>query len=213
MRLAAASFLVFVGFTAARFIDRNGLPGGMPITAESMGVIDPSTAHIRDIEAGEDHRVRIVFDQQRAISGPADSDEIRPWLVAATRDEDDPGIRVDSVEMLNGQTGRDVREALLASAQHDPNAAVRMEAVAGLRRFREDAETQEGLVFVLEHDANAGVRSKAIDVLAPARATVKISPDVAQALEAVMRSGQPDDYVRLRCFELLRQVDAPVDVY
>jgi len=32
-------------------------------------------------------------------------------------------------------------------------------------------------------------------------------------LEAVMRSGQPDDYVRLRCIELLQQMDTRVDVY
>lgn len=143
MRLAAASFLVFVGFSAGRFIDRNGLPPGVTVAAGSMGVIDPSTARIRDIEPDENHGVRIVFDQQRAITGPADNDEIRAWLLAATKDGSDPGIRADSVEMLNGQAGRDVREALLNCAQHDSNAAVRLEAVEGLRRFRDDAATQE----------------------------------------------------------------------
>lgn len=213
MRLAAASFLVFVGFSAGRFMEHNGLPGGVNMAADTMGVIDPETARIREIDPAENHRVRIVFDQQRAITGPADSDEIRAWLVAATRNGNDPGIRVDSVEMLNGQAGREVQAALLNSAQHDPNAAVRLEAVEGLRRFRDDAETQEGLVYVLQHDENAGVRSKAIDVLAPARSTVRLSPDVADALEMMMRSGQPDDYVRMRCVELLREADAPLNVY
>lgn len=213
MRLAAASFLVFVGFSAARFIDRNGLPGGAAIDADTMDVIDPSNARIRDIEPSGDNRVRIVFDQQRAITGPADDDQIRAWLVAATRDESDPGIRVDSVQILNGQAGRDVRDALLQSAQHDENAAVRLEAVEGLRRFRNDPATQEGLVYVLQHDENAGVRSKAIDVLAPERDSVKISPDIVDALETVMRSGHPDDYVRLRCIELLRQMNPRLDVY
>ncbi|HTU46103.1 MAG TPA: HEAT repeat domain-containing protein [Bryobacteraceae bacterium] len=214
MRLAAASFLVFVGFSAARFIDRNGLPGGdLAVTTDNMGVADPATAQIRDIEPGEDNRVRITFDQPRAITGPADNDEIRAWLVAATKDANDPGIRADSVQMLNGQAGRDVRDALLNSAEHDANAAVRLEAVEGLRRFRDDEATQEGLVYVLQHDENAGVRSKAIDVLAPARETVKISPDIADALETVMRSGQPDDYVRMRCVELLQQVDSRITVY
>jgi hypothetical protein len=213
MRLAAASFLVFVGFSAARFIDRNGLPGDISMGAETMGVIDPATTRIRDIEPGENNRVRIVYDQQRAITGPADNEEIRAWLVAATKDESDPGIRVDSVQMLNGQTGRDVRDALLNSAQHDANAAVRLEAVEGLRRFRDDPATQEGLVYVLQQDENAGVRSKAIDVLAPARGSITMSPDIADALETVMRSGQPDDYVRMRCIELLRQMNVQIDVY
>jgi anti-sigma factor RsiW len=213
IRLATASFLVFVGFSAARLIDRNGLPGGVSVGADTMGVMDPATTRIRDIEPGENNRVRIVYDQQRAITGPADNEEIRAWLVAATKDESDPGIRVDSVQMLNGQTGRDVRDALLNSAQHDANAAVRLEAVEGLRRFRDDSATQEGLVYVLQHDENAGVRSKAIDVLAPARGSIKISPDIADALETVMRSGQPDDYVRMRCVELLQQMNARIDVY
>lgn len=213
MRLAAASFLVFVGFSAGRFIERNGLPGGAGVAADTMGIVNPGTARIREIDPGENHVVRIVYDQQRAISGPADSDEMRAWLVAATRDENDPGIRVDSVEMLKGQAGQDVREALLNSAQHDSNAAVRLEAVEGLRHFRDDIETQEGLVYVLSHDENAGVRSKAIDVLAPAARAVKLRPDIADALTLMLRSGQPDDYVRMRCLELLRQTDAPLDVY
>ncbi|MBV9761633.1 MAG: HEAT repeat domain-containing protein [Acidobacteriaceae bacterium] len=213
MRLAAASFLVFVGFSAGRYVDRNGLPGGASMGADAMSVINPGSARIREIDPGENHQVRIIIDQPRAITGPADSDAIRPWLVAATRDGNDPGIRVDSVEMLNGQPGRDVREALLNSAQHDSNAAVRLEAVEGLRRFREDVETQEGLVYVLTHDENAGVRSKAIDVLAPAANTARLSPDITDALALAMRAGQPDDYVRMRCVELLRQADAPLDVY
>lgn len=68
-------------------------------------------------------------------------------------------------------------------------------------------------MHVLQHDDNADVRSKAIDVLAPARGTVKLSPNIADALQMVMRSGQPDEYVRMRCVELLRQMDAPPDVY
>jgi hypothetical protein len=213
LRLAAASFLVFVGFSAGRFVERNGLPGGVTMAADNMGVIDPATARIRDIEPGENNRVRIVFDQQRAITGPADDDQIRAWLVAATKDDNDPGIRVDSVQILNGQPGRDVRDALLNSAQNDPNAAVRLEAVAGLERFRDDPAAQQGLLRILQHDENAGVRAKAIDVLAPARGTIKISPDMADGLEAVMRSSQPDDYVRLRCLDLLQQVNAASGIY
>jgi hypothetical protein len=213
LRLAAASFLVFIGFSAGRFVERNGLPGGVTMAAANMGVIDPATARIRDIEPGENNRVRIVFDQQRAITGPADNDEIRAWLVAATKNDNDPGIRVDSVQILNGQAGSDVRDALLNSAQNDPNAAVRLEAVEGLERFRDDPATQQGLLRILQHDENAGVRSKAIDALAPARGSIKVSPDIADGLEAVMRSSQPDDYVRLRCLELLQQVNAASGVY
>jgi hypothetical protein len=213
MQIAVASFLVFVGFGAARYIDRNGLPGGFALSAREMGVLNPSAARVRDIEPTDDKQVRIVIDEERAITGPVDSDEIRHWLVAATQDVTDPGVRMDSVEMLNGQAGREVRDALLNSIRHDTNAAVRVKAVEGLRRFRDDAVAREGLVYVLEHDENAGVRSQAIDVLAPTGGNSIISPGLADALQDVVRSGQPDDYVRLRCFQLLRQANAPPDMY
>jgi hypothetical protein len=213
LRLAAASFLVFIGFSAGRFVEHNGLPGGVNVASENMGVVDPSTARIRDIQPDEHNRVRIVFDQQRAISGPVNDEQIRAWLVAAAQDDNDPGIRVDSVELLNGQAGREVRDALLNRAQKDPNAAVRLEAVEGLRRFRDDPATQHGLIEVLQHDENPSVRSKAIDVLAPAQGSIKISPDIADGLESLTRSGQADDYVRMRCLQLLEQVNSASGIY
>jgi hypothetical protein len=213
LRLAAASFLVFIGFSAGRFVEHNGLPGGVNVASENMGVIDPSTARIRDIQPDQHNRVRIVFDQQRAISGRVDDEQIRAWLVAAAQDDNDPGIRVDSVELLNGQAGREVRDALLNRAQKDPNAAVRLEAVEGLRRFRDDPAAQQGLIEVLQQDENPSVRAKAIDVLAPAQESIKISPDIADGLEAVTQSGQADDYVRMRCLQLLQQVNSGSGVY
>jgi HEAT repeat protein len=101
---------------------------------------------------------------------------------------------------------------LIESARNDPNAAVRLKAVEGLARYRDETATREGLVFVLEHDVNAGVRSKAIDALAPVAPKVRVSRELAGALEDVMRSAQ-DDYVRGRCAELLRQMGGSLDVY
>ncbi len=148
MGLAAASFLVFVGFSAARWIDRNGLPqalqgGG----AAEMGLLNPSTAHIRDIQPSDNDRVRIIVDQvsEREITGRVDDDEVRQLLLAAAQDSNDPGIRVDSVEMLNGQNGSDVRDALLRSVRYDSNAAVRLKALEGLRQFAGDSATRDTL--------------------------------------------------------------------
>ena len=211
-RLAVASFLVFVGFSAGRYIDRNGMPGGFGPNTDEMGVINPSPARIRDIQLAENNRVRVVFDQEREITGPVDSDTVRRLLLLATTDASDPGIRMDSVLVLNGQPGTDVRDALLNSIQHDPNAAVRLKAVQALAPFRGDDLVRDGLVYVLQHDENAGVRSQAIDALAPANGT-SISPDLADALQEVVRSSQPDDYVRLRCLQMLHNANSPFAVY
>ncbi len=216
MRLAAASFLVLAGFTAGRWVDANGLPFGSFATgASEASLVDPATARIRDIQPRDDHRVRIVVDQvrEREITGRIDDSDVRRLLFAAAKDPTDPGIRVDSVEILKDENGSDVRDALLYAVRHDPNAGVRLKALDGLGRFADDPATRESLAFVLEHDDNPGVRSEAIDVLAPVTGKLDLSPELAGTLQGIVRADQGDDYVRMRCMQLLREMNAPPDVY
>jgi HEAT repeats/Putative zinc-finger len=215
-RIAVASFLVFVGFSAGRWIDRHGFPGDLSVGSESeAGLFDPTTAHVRDIQPSGDNRVRIIFDQVREqqITGRMDDQGIRRALIAASKDPADPGIRVDSVEILNDQNGSDVRDALIYAVRHDPNAGVRLKALEGLRRFVDDPSTRENLAFVLQHDDNSDVRSQAIDVLAPAAGNVELSPELAGALQAIVRSEQDNDYIRTRSMQLLREVHALAEDY
>jgi hypothetical protein len=214
--LALASFLVFIGFTSARWIDRHGLPGGSDNAATSgMSLVNPSYARIRDIQPGDHNQVRILFDQvnQRAVTGTPEDETVRRLLLAAMQDTADPGIRVDSVEVLKGQNGADVRDALLKTVRHDPNAAVRLKALESLRPFASDAPTRDALKFVLQHDDNPDVRSEAIDVLAPASPGLDVTPDLAITLQEIMRSEQENDYVRARCLQILRSMNAPLDIY
>lgn len=208
VRLAVASFLVFVGFYGAQFVDR----GGPVDPINQMGL---ANMHVRDIQPDGKDGVRLVVDQtrERQVSGRVDDDAIRQLLLAATEDPADPGIRVYSLEVLKGQRGVDVRDALLKSAKLDPNAAVRLKALEGLRQFTPDAPMIETLKYVLEHDDNPGVRSEAIDILAPGGQTPWVIPGLAGTLEEIMRSEREDDYVRARCLQILRGMDAPVDVY
>ncbi|MFL6353030.1 MAG: HEAT repeat domain-containing protein [Bryobacteraceae bacterium] len=216
-RTAVASFLVLAGFTAGRWIDRYGLPNGFSgFGGSEAGLLDPSTAHIRDIQASGNNRVRIIFDQvhEREITGGMDEDEVRRLLIAASKDPSDPGIRVDSVEILNKQNGSDVRDALAYAAQHDPNAGVRLKALQGLGRFVDDPATRQNVVFVLQHDKNSDVRSQAIDVLASVPANAELSPQLAATLQDIVRSEQGDNYVRTRCMQLLMEMNAlRPDVY
>jgi hypothetical protein len=216
VRLALASFLVFIGFTSARWFGRGGLgeriDGG---ETSAMGFLDPSSAQIREIRPGDNHQVRILLQQvnEREVSGTPEDEGIRRLLLAAMQNQADPGIRVDSVEVLQGQSGTDVRDALLKTVRRDPNAAVRLKALEGLRPFSSDAVTRDALKFVLQHDNNADVRSEAIDILAPVNQKLDVTPDLAATLQEIMRSEHENDYVRARCFQVLRDVNAPVDIY
>lgn len=215
MRLAVASFLVFVGFSAGRWVNWNELgpaPGG---GTNQAGLFNPLTSHIRDIEPSDDHRVRIVVDHvsEGQIIGPVDDGEVRQLLLAAIKDPSDPTIQVDSVEILKDQTGNDVRDALLFAAQHDTNAGVRLKAVEGLQRFVGDPAAREGLVSAVEHDSDPDVRSQAINVLVPVTSSVQYSPELIGALQQIMQSDPDDDYIRTRCMELLHEMKASFEVY
>lgn len=214
--LALASFLVFIGFASARWIDRHGLPGGITNGGtSSMSLVNPSYARIRDIQPDGHNQVRILFDQvnQRAVTGTPEDETVRRLLLAAMQDTSDPGIRVDSVEVLKGQGGADIRDALLKTVRRDPNAAVRLKALESLRPFASDTPTRDTLKFVLQHDDNPDVRSEAIDILAPADPGLDITPDLAATLQEIMRSEQENDYVRARCLQVLRSMKAPLDIY
>jgi hypothetical protein len=216
IRLALASFLVFLGFSASRWIDRGGLSGSDFGGASFMSMLNPATARVRDIQPDGHNGVRILVEQikERQITGSPEDDAIRRLLVAAMNDSLDPGIRVDSAEMLRDQADAgDVRNALLNSVRKDPNAAVRLKALEALRRFSSDPATRNTLTFVLQHDDNPGVRSEAIDILAPAGRKVDISPDLALTLQSIMRADSEDDYVRARCFQVLQGMNASADVY
>jgi len=210
-QIALASMLVFAGFGLARWLDYHQTGSG-PL---QMGFFNPSAAHIRDVQAGDSGLVRIVVDQESEITGRLDDPNVRRLLLTGTR-QADPSVRFYSFEILNGQgdvgtqVSQDLRDALFDSVRNDPNPAVRLEAIEGLRRFASDPATLDALKFVVEHDDNPGVRSQAINILVPTDGQLTITPAAAQALEDVMRATPQDDYVRARCSQGLREAKLPV---
>jgi len=212
--VALASLLLFVGFTAGRWIDRHGVPGTSIGPTTDAGLLGPVTTRIRDIQPTGNDRVRIMLDQTREqeITGSFADEDVRRWLLEGAKDPADPGLRVDAIELLREQKVADVRDALLDRLRHDQNAAVRLEAIEGLRQFQSDPSVQRELMFVVEHDYHPGVRSEAIDVLAPLHGNVPMTPDLANTLGQILRSGQADEYVQMRCTRVL-QASKSTDVY
>ena len=213
--LAYGSFLVILGFGAGRLV--NHWPLGnllQPGASSEMSLITPNT-HVRDVQPSDDGRIRITVDQvqQGEIIARFNDAGVRELLLAAAKDPADPAVRMDSVQILKSQSGTDVQDALIHVVRQDPNAAVRLKALEGLRRFAQSSETREALKFALEHDVDPSVRSEAIDVLAPEGSSVEFSPDLANTLQSIARSAQNDDYVRTRCFLILREMKSSSDTY
>lgn len=214
-RMAVGSFLVFVGFSLGQFVHTSGNYAPLRGVSE-MGLLNPYTSRIKNIQAGRDGQVRIIFDQVREgqLVGQADSAEVRKLLLSAAKDAADPGLQVDSVNILKDQGGDDIRDVLLDVVRHDANAGVRLKALEALRRYSDDSATRQGVAFVLEHDDNPGVRSQAIDMLVPSSGRIGFSPELANTLEEVIRSEQnDDDYVQMRCLQVLQEMGAVSNVY
>jgi hypothetical protein len=206
-RLAYASFLVLLGFGAgqagqnfgfSRFFS-NGSSGA------EMASLLSGNMRVRDLRPSSDGRVALIVEnvsEGQFIVSP-DDPKGRALLVAATRDPENPAVRVESVQILMGHDGTDVRDALIASVMHDPNAAVRLKAVEALRHFSDDMPTREALESALQRDKDAAVRAEAIEVLAPEGRPAPFTPDLLKTLQQLAHEGQDDDYVRQRSRQLL----------
>jgi anti-sigma factor RsiW len=212
-QIALASMLVFIGFASARWLGSESDRGSTQTSAMQMSLLNPAGARIRDIQANGPGTVRIVLDQESEITGRIDDANVRGLLFAGTR-QSDPGVRFYSVQILTQQDGaqaaQDLREVLFNAVRNDPNPAVRLEALAGLRHFSGDPAALETLRFVLEHDDNPGVRSQAVNLLVPIDSGVTITPATAQVIADVMRSAPEDEYVRARCSQALREAKLPL---
>ncbi|HEX6546767.1 MAG TPA: HEAT repeat domain-containing protein [Bryobacteraceae bacterium] len=214
MRIATASLLVCLGFGLSRLTEARGFWVQSLDGVSQMNVFNPLDAHVRNIQSGDDDRVQIVVDEVRehVITGTRDDARIRQLLLAASKESIDPAIRLDSLELLKDGGGGDVRTALLYSVRNDPNAGVRLKALQALGQFPPDPEIRDTLLSVLAHDRSADVRTQAIDLLAPPQGGLNLTPQLAGALESVMRS-DPDGYIRMRCKQALHAPSASAHVY
>jgi len=202
---AGALALLAIGFFAARVIPSWRVNSNEePISAGSI------VSSIRSVQPDNTGRVQISLDEtrRRVISGRLDDQNIRRLLLAAAREQDNPGVRVESVGLLKDQcTSAETRGVLLEAVLHDPNPGVRMKALEGLKSFAADPEVRRTLAQVLLKDQNAGVRIQVIDLL-----ITRQDPATIGVLQTLI--GKEDNgYVRMRCQNALREMNASVGTF
>jgi hypothetical protein len=193
---AGALALVALGFFSGRI-----LPSGGP----AANVTDPVASRVRYVEPDGSGRVQLVVEEtrQRVLSGRLDDEPIRRLLLAAAKDPLDPGVRVESIDVLKSRANaQEVRRALLGALLHDNNPGVRLKAIEGLKSYGGDPETRHTLAQVLMNDDNPGVRTQAIDVLMQQR-----EPDVIGVLQQLLQK-ENNGYIRMRSQKALREMNA-----
>jgi anti-sigma factor RsiW len=209
LRPAGALALLATGFFGARFVEQQDQP---PVHAPEavLSGVDPSASRVRFVEPGDDGRVQIVLEEtrQRVLSGSTHDDAIRRLLLTAAREASDPGLRVESVDLLGAAGGDDeIRRVFLYALQHDPNPGVRLKAHEGLREAAADPHTRKTLARVLLTDDNPGVRTQAIDLLIQ-----KNEPDVIGVLQEALRRDN-NNYVRMKCQKALHEMRASAESF
>jgi len=195
--------LVALGYVGARL---PGVPGNETIA--------DATARVRYVEADPAGNIRIVLDETRPrlVSGRADDPQVQRWLLAAAREASDPGLRAETVALLQGGTETlDVRRALVAALESDPNAGVRLKALEGLRRHAGENDTRQALLRVLGADDNPGIRTQAIDLLTE-NSPRALDAQMVGMLQQLMRR-EENGYIRDRYEQALRMANASAEIF
>ena len=214
LRPAGALTLLALGFGAARVIPQDAFGGAL-----QMGMTEPSASRVRYVEPSSNGKVQIVLDEtrQRIISGALNDQKIRVLLLSAAKDPSDPGLRAETVDILNTSAqSADVRDALVLALLHDQNAGVRFKAMEGLKSFAQQSDVRLALTQVLMHDTNPGLRTQAIDLLTKGLNQDGAAPSydrqVIGAMQELMQR-ENNSYVRQRCKAALEAVKASTETF
>ncbi|MGI8742021.1 MAG: HEAT repeat domain-containing protein [Bryobacteraceae bacterium] len=197
--------LVLMGFFGARLV-----PSGFSGRFDAAGLTDPIASRVKYVEPEGRGRVQIILEEtrQKTLTGRLEDQSIQRLLLAAAKDPADPGLRVESVDLLGANPESSaVRNALLYALQHDANAGVRLKALEGLKASAADPDVRQSLSQVLLTDKNPGVRTQVIDLLIQQKEHRMVG-----VLQQLMRT-EDNSYVRLRCQRALHDMNASVETY
>ncbi|HUE22254.1 MAG TPA: HEAT repeat domain-containing protein [Bryobacteraceae bacterium] len=204
-----ASALLALGFITAR-LTAPGAAGPFNLASLTPDVI----SSIRSVQPAHDGsqpgEVQIVLDEtrRRVVSGQLNDSNIQRLMLAAAHDENNPGVRWESVDLLKSHSDSSaVRELLINRVAEDPNPGVRLKALDGLKTFTADPEVRKVLAQVLMHDDNPGVRIAAVDAL-----TAHADDNMVGFLQGVVQK-EDNTYVRRRCVKALQDMNASVGTF
>ena len=175
--LAAAIFMV--GFAGGIATTYKVVSGGGP-TAENnhpSSTVSEASLPVESLVSGirsvsqqpGSNQVTIKYDTVSAqqAQGSLNDQRIQQLLVFAARNNYNPGVRMDSVDLLAQRSDdANVREALSYALRYDANPGVRFKALEALKAYvKTDVRVRDSLLAALLNDANPGVRTEALHSL------------------------------------------------
>jgi hypothetical protein len=202
--------LIAIGFFGAK-VTMLRQPSAGPVTEAGMFNNDDAYHTVRSVQSDPSQAgaVVITFDEtrRRQTRGRMEDPTIQQLLVAAAH-EDNPAVRVESVDILKNQCrNSEVRDALINALAQDPNDGVRLKAMEGLRTMSTDPEVRRVLTHVLRADGNTAVKIQAIDLLAAHR------DDAIVGLMQAMVQREKNDSVRRKMEKALKEWNASIGTF
>ena len=208
--LAAAIFIVgFAGGigTAIKVVR----VGGAEVGSGAAGVpaqasVGTSVGAIQSVsqQAGS-NLVTIKYDavSSQVRTGSLNDPNIQQLLLYAARNNYNPAVRMDSVDLLKQQPNdTHVREALIYALRYDSNTGVRLKALDGLGSFvKDDVNVRDAVLEALVNDSNPGVRTEALRLIEP----VKADGSVRGVLMALAAKDQ-SQYIKSQARTMLAQL-------
>ncbi len=173
--LAAAIFIVgFAGGIGATYKMVKRSDQG-PIVGPQPAAVAASVSGVSSImQQPNSNQVTIKYDTvvPQQATGSFSDPQIQQLLLYAARNNFNPGVRMDSVNLLTQQPNNEhVREALLYALRYDSNTGVRLKALDCLGPYvKTDTQVRDAVLEALMSDANPGIRIEALHLLDPVRA-------------------------------------------
>lgn len=192
---ALAAAILIVGFTAGVLTTfQITRPSAASKNAGTTGTPSqqPTIAAISGIEQQPGtNNVQIKYDtlQQQQAQGSLEDPKIEQLLLYAARNQQNPGVRVSSLDLLS-QRCKDpqVRELMIYSLRYDKNPGVRLKAIDALQPYvKSDLRVRDAMIEALLLDNNQGVRTEAIRLLQ----AVKADTSVRAALKQLNKDQNP----------------------
>lgn len=183
---ALAILLLMAGFGSGLLVSWQMRPHSGSAALAQNGSNDNSEASlagIRGIQINpETNNVEITYDKLSAdsVHGSVEDPKIQQLLVYSSQYKYNPGVRMDSVDLLAKNAGKEwARAALLYALRYDSNPGVRLKALEGLKDYvASDLRVRNAVIEAVVGDGNQGIRNEAIRLLQP----VKGDSSVREAL-------------------------------